>query len=77
MSLKDLSREEAIVLLGRIAKELEVTESAIDFCLWLDDLLKKECGVIVGSNSGGISMEEFREHMFQANLPDSDPRKRD
>jgi len=83
MILKNLTREEAIALLDRIARGLETTEDAGDYCVWLSILLAKEAGLDVelagdlGYEPGGVSMEEFEEHMFQASLPDSDPRKRD
>jgi hypothetical protein len=83
MILTDLSREEAIALLACIANALQTTEDARDFCLWLSDFYKKEVDLIVDLKSdldleeGAIFNEEFEEHMFQASLPDSDPRKRD
>lgn len=29
------------------------------------------------AEGGGVTAAEFEEHLYQANLPDSDPRKRD
>lgn len=82
MALKDLTREQAIALIERIASGLQTTEDAGDFCIWLSETLQRDAGISVDLASecgfaGGVSREEFAEHMFQASLPDSDPRKRD
>jgi hypothetical protein len=83
MALIDLTETKAIALLARIARGLETTEDAKDFCVWLADTLNAEAGLNVrlagglDYESGYVSIEEFEDHMFQASLPGSDPRKRD
>lgn len=51
MALKDLTKEEAIVLLTHIARSLETTEDSNDFCLWLADTLNEEANLNINLES--------------------------
>lgn len=83
MALQNLTREEAIVLLGRIVRGLVTTESSTDYCIWLSSVLEEDAGLNVslgddlGFEPSCVSKEEFEKHLFQTNLPSSDSRKRD
>lgn len=42
MTLQDLTKEQAVALLSRISYNLQQSEDARDFCLWLADVLNEE-----------------------------------